>query len=525
MRVGEHQRVGVVEEVPALDVVYEHPVGLDAVVEEPAIGARERLVVDVEMDALTEQELERERLVGHEEADVALDRARLAEEPRLLRRVGPLREPAHHGGAPVARAVVAVEAVGAEQRAVEQRSPARAQDPGRPAAHRGERPDPHVRGADDAAVLFGPSRQLRVAEGVDPHGPALELGVPERLAAAARTHQVHGLHQLPGLGRVPLLHVGQAVGLDLGGRAPLVGAAEGVVVERRGLAVRADQRVGVNAPDQVDPPLHVLVEGILAEGDPVQALGIGRERPRRLHLRPVGVAVAAPGLRDPGEVAVLRAQPAAEALPGRGAVTVPAVVALVVHVVAEQPFVPAVPADHLGEEPAAELADGRAVEAEAGVAARRAAGAHGAGHRRAVGARVASFGMQRVQPLRRADHHLGDDRADAVPRAQVQLPVVVVPVVDARRDLDGPPHEPVAEDVDPVLARGPVVALPVVAGRVGFAKVDGSERELRDVALHPRPPRGRGRSYHAPAPTDAGFPQWTARSSLTPPQPYLIILH
>src|ERR1051325_7196731 len=57
---------------------------------------------------------------------------------------------------------------------------------------------------------------------------------------------------------------------------------------------------------------------------------------------------------------------------------------------------------------------------------------------------------------------------------QVDLAVVLFPVVDAWGDLDRGPEEPVAEEVHPIFCGGPVVSLPVLPRRVRLPEVDGT---------------------------------------------------
>ena len=88
-------------------------------------------------------------------------------------------------------------------------------------------------------------------------------------------------------------------------------------------------------------------------------------------------------------------------------------------------------------------------------------------------------GILREQPLRRRSDELGDDDFHPVLRRQVHHSIVVAPVVFAGRDLDGRPHEPMTKCVHPDLGGGLVVPLPVLLGRIRFAKIDGAIRKDR----------------------------------------------
>src|SRR5262249_49752632 len=66
----------------------------------------------------------------------------------------------------------------------------------------------------------------------------------------------------------------------------------------------------------------------------------------------------------------------------------------------------------------------------------------------------------------------------------------------ARRDLDGRPQEPVAENIHAAGRGGLVVALPIFFGRIGLAEIDGAVRKHgigRALAAEGGSREGRGR--------------------------------
>ena len=114
---------------------------------------------------------------------------------------------------------------------------------------------------------------------------------------------------------------------------------------------------------------------------------------------------------------------------------------------------------------------------------RRAAGRAAAANRgKALGAVAVDVARVRIfvpHPLRRAIDDFGDDHLDVVLAFEFHHPVVIAPVVPARRVLDRRPHEPVAEDVDSHLSRGLVVAFPILLRRIRFAEIHRAKREHR----------------------------------------------
>ena len=66
---------------------------------------------------------------------------------------------------------------------------------------------------------------------------------------------------------------------------------------------------------------------------------------------------------------------------------------------------------------------------------------------------------------------------DAVLRGEVHHAVVVAPVVLARRDLDGAPHDPMAKGVHADARGSLVITRPILLGGIGFAEVDCSVGE------------------------------------------------
>src|SRR5690606_13409262 len=133
------------------------------------------------------------------------------------------------------------------------------------------------------------------------------------------------------------------------------------------------------------------------------------------------------------------------------------VVDLVPDVIAEQPRMALVAGGERGEEGAGGLLHLGAVHGQrAGAAAIVGEAAHGRAdaHDRlelaAVGADLAGMSELAPGPVGNGVGEFGDDGLDAVFGGKVHLPIVVVPVVDARAALDGGPHEPVPEHVEPV---------------------------------------------------------------------------
>ena len=200
---------------------------------------------------------------------------------------------------------------------------------------------------------------------------------------------------------------------------------------------------------------------------------------RRRDVVPFGEAVAVPGLAQRAQIAVFLLKPDPE-LGGRaGAVAdVHADVALVPDVVAAQAGVILVAGDQFAQKALCRGLGVVVVEAEAGEAADAAAAADVAFDLLAVARLEAGVGIFAEGPLRRRRDHLGDDGLDAVFGGQIELAVIVRPVVDAGRDLDGVPEKPVAKDVHAVFGRSAVVAVPIRLGRVGLAEVDGAIREF-----------------------------------------------
>ena len=95
----------------------------------------------------------------------------------------------------------------------------------------------------------------------------------------------------------------------------------------------------------------------------------------------------------------------------------------------------------------------------------------------AVARAIARMRVLAERPLRRRGDEFGDHDLDAVLSGEIHHAVVVAPVVLAGRDLDGAPHEPVAEGVHADARGGLMVAGPVLLRRIGFAEVDRAVRE------------------------------------------------
>ncbi len=254
-------------------------------------------------------------------------------------------------------------------------------------------------------------------------------------------------------------------------------------------------RVGrIDGAEQVRAPAHRGVAMVEAELQPVQHVGIGAHVAGRVHVAPVGEGGAVPGARQGAQVAVLGAQPAAKGLcRGRAKAGIGRVVALVPDIVPAQARVILVSLGQGAEEALGRSAVGGMIQAQPGEAAQGRAGAQSALHTAAVTGFQAGIGVDAESPLRRGGDHLGDDRLEAVLGGQVELAVIVVPVVDARGYFDSGPQEPVPEDVHAVLGGGAIVALPVLPGRVGLAEVDRPVGEGREGgAGHGQGPFGMG---------------------------------
>ena len=114
------------------------------------------------------------------------------------------------------------------------------------------------------------------------------------------------------------------------------------------------------------------------------------------------------------------------------------------------------------------------VEAESGESAGGAAAADAAVDYRAVARQVAGVRIFVEHPLRRGGDEFRDHDFDAVLRGQIHHAVIIAPVVFARRDFDGGPHEPMAERVHANARRGLMIARPILFRRIRFAEIDGS---------------------------------------------------
>src|SRR5207237_4766323 len=101
-----------------------------------------------------------------------------------------------------------------------------------------------------------------------------------------------------------------------------------------------------------------------------------------------------------------------------------------------------------------------------------AGGAATADGRIALGAGGIDVARVRVlvpHPFRSAVDDFGDHDFDVILTLEFHHPVVVAPVVFARRVFDGGPHEPMAEDVHAHLSGGLVVALAILLRRLVLA--------------------------------------------------------
>ena len=131
-----------------------------------------------------------------------------------------------------------------------------------------------------------------------PERAALALGVPERLAARGGAGDVAAVEVAPGLAALARLDPGVAEDLDLGGGEPVVAAFRRHVGDGAGDAVGGDQVLRIDGADGVDAPLHLAVEVVALEGEPVEAFRVGADLDRGLDVLPFGVAVAVPGLGE-----------------------------------------------------------------------------------------------------------------------------------------------------------------------------------------------------------------------------------
>ena len=316
--------------------------------------------------------------------------------------------------------------------------------------------------------------------------------MPERLAARRGPGEVGAEKVAPGLVALAGGDPGIAVHLDLRGRQPVVATTRRHVRDGARHAVRDDQVAVVDAADRVDAELHLPVEIVPLELQPVEALGIRCYLPRRLDVLPFGIAEAVPGPCEVIERAILGLEPLPEGGNGEGVVVhVRRIVAFVPDVVAKYPRMVAVACGESFQEGAGSLLDLRAVHRQrAGTAAIGGETAGGGRHahdrrqRRAVGAQLACMGELADGPVGHGVRELGDDGLDAVLGSEIELAIVLLPVVATGRALDGAPHEPVPEDVEPVLGGGAVVAGPVLARRVGLAEIDGAEGHLQAGPVH-----------------------------------------
>ena len=376
------------------------------------------------------------------------------------------------------RPVHAVRAERTEQRPVQQRAPPQVVHPGRAAGKAREVPVADVVHRRDPALVARLADDLAL----HPQRTGVRLGVPERLASRGRADEIHRVQLLPRLVAVSTGAPGQAVRVDLGGGPPVVRPTRRGTGEAGSDAVGSEQVPRVERAHQIRPPAHQPVRVVLSEREPVQHVGERLDGARRDHVRPVGVAVAAPRLAERAQVAVPLAQPVPERGGSRRAVAhVLAVAALVPDVVSAQTGMVAVARDEGGEEGPGAVPGVLVVEAQPGEAADCAARAQAGAHAGSVAAFEPGMGQSAECPLRRRSHHLGGDGRDAVAGGEVELAVVVGPVELARSHLDRGPQEPVPECVVPVIGRGLVVARPVLGRRVRLTEVDRAVRKDREL--------------------------------------------
>ncbi len=246
----------------------------------------------------------------------------------------------------------------------------------------------------------------------------------------------------------------------------------------------AIRQSGSTRADRVDAPLHLAVEIVALEGQPVEALGIGGDLHRRLDVVPLGIRVAMPDAGQRVEVAVFRPQPDAERRPWPAGCS-PRRRRSCTRSRRRSRSAPGGPCSgwraRCRKAPAASATSGSlrvSAPAPPPLLAKPPVAAETPmhrGERPSVGADLAGVGELAHGPVGDTVDQLGDDGADAILSGEVELAVVVRPVVYAGAALDRAPHEPVAEDVQPVLAGGSVVTLPILARRVGLAEVDGPE--------------------------------------------------
>jgi len=234
---------------------------------------------------------------------------------------------------------------------------------------------------------------------------------------------------------------------------------------------------------------------INAELQPIQAVGITAEVRGRFHVIPRSVAVAMPHAGNLIEARITMLEPLTKLSFGRVAITIhlrrraAIVCVLIPQVVAEKSRMIAVTLDE-GDEKLLRLgAHFGIIEAQSGEAAGRAAAANAAIHNVSLAVLVSGPGPLAVCPLGRIRNQFRNHHLDPVLRRQIHHPVVIAPVVLARRGFDGAPHEPVPERVHTDTLSGGVIASPVLLRRIRFAEVHCAVREDRLVRRFSRTDR------------------------------------
>src|SRR5262249_27007834 len=99
--------------------------------------------------------------------------------------------------------------------------------------------------------------------------------MPEWFSACRSTIDVDAVPGFPRLCPFPSLDPGIAIELNLRRCQPIVTAMRSHVRYGTRNAVRGNQALAVDRPNRVDAPLHLLVEVLTLELQPVDALRIG----------------------------------------------------------------------------------------------------------------------------------------------------------------------------------------------------------------------------------------------------------
>src|SRR5690606_8077318 len=139
-----------------------------------------------------------------------------------------------------------------------------------------------------------------------------------------------------------------------------------------------------------------------------------------------------------------------------------------------------------------------------GESARSRAYSNSGRHGAAICAQLAGMSEFSVGPVRHGMGQFGNNGLDAVLGGQVHLAIIIVPIIVARLALNGRPHEPVAEHIEPVFGGNTIIARPVLLGGIGLAKIDGAEGRLRKLVEWHGAFLGKAMAFGAAAPSEIG---------------------